>query len=247
MTGDHGMPFPRCKGNVYDCGVRVPLAIRWGDKVQPARTVIDFVSLTDIAPTFLEAAGVKIPDEMTGRSLLPLLLSGKQGRVEPRRDHVLVGRERHTPAQEAPNAGGYPVRAIRTDDFLYIRNFEPDRWPAGTPHWDQAFFKQAWLADCDNGPTKDYLWDHRDDPAVKAKYELCFAKRPAEELYDLRKDPQQLRNVAGQSQYHEAQARLAKQLLAELKASGDPRVVGGGEKFDTYQYLGGAPQWERNR
>jgi N-sulfoglucosamine sulfohydrolase len=243
MTGDHGMPFPRCKANVYDCGTRVPLAIRWGARVKGHRTVTDFVSTTDLAPTFLEAAGLKVPKEMTGHSLVSLLTSGKAGRVEPGRDHVLVGRERHVPAQEAPQPGGYPVRALRTDDFLYIRNFKPERWPAGTPNWMKAYFKKAWLADCDNGPTKTYLWEHRDDPEVRAKYNLCFAKRPAEELYDLKKDPEQINNVANDPAYADARARLAKQLTAELKANKDPRIVGGGDRFDTYPYLGGAPQW----
>jgi N-sulfoglucosamine sulfohydrolase len=243
MTGDHGMPFPRCKANVYDCGVRVPLAARWPARVPGKRTVTDFVSFTDLAPTFLEVAGQEVPRQMTGRSLLPLLTSKKEGRIDSERDHVLFGRERHVPAQEAPQSGGYPVRALRTDDFLYIRNFAPDRWPAGTPHWEKAFFKKAWLADSDNGPTKTYLWEHRNDPAVRPKYDLCFAKRPAEELYNLRKDPEQLHNVAGDPAYAEARKKLAARLTAALKATGDPRVVGGGEKFDTYKYLGGAPQW----
>ena len=242
VTGDHGMPFPRCKGNVYDCGARVPLAARWGAKVPGGRTVTDFVSLTDIAPTLLAAAGLPVPEEMTGRSLLPILTGDKQGRVDAKRDHVLVGRERHVPGQEGSSAG-YPVRALRNDRYLYIRNFEPDRWPAGTPDYTKAWFKNAWLADCDNGPTKTYLWEHRDDPAVKAKYDLCFAKRPAEELYDLEQDPEQLRNVAAEPTYADAKRKLAEQLTAELTQLKDPRVVGGGEKFDEYEYLGGAPTW----
>ena len=72
MTGDHGMPFPRCKANLYDCGARVPLAIR-GPDVAAGRVVEAFVSLTDLAPAFLELGGVEPPAAMTGRSLLPLL------------------------------------------------------------------------------------------------------------------------------------------------------------------------------
>ncbi len=243
VTGDHGMPFPRCKGNVYDCGSRVPLAIRWGAKVKGDRTVTDFVSLTDIAPTFLEAAGVKVPKEMTGRSLVSLLRSGKSGRVEKDRAHILFGRERHVPAQESPNPGGYPVRAIRTDQFLYIRNFEPERWPAGTPDYRKAHVKNAWLADCDNGATKTYLWQHRNDATIKKYYDLCFAKRPAEELYDVSKDPDQIRNVAKVKAYAKDLKRLSAQLMKELKATADPRTLGKGAKFDRYPYLGGAPKW----
>lgn len=245
VTGDHGMPFPRCKGNVYDSGARVPLAVRWGTRVRGGRAVTDFVSLTDLAPTFLEAAGIAISEQMTGRSLLALLVSEKEGRVEVGRDHVLIGRERHVVAQEAPESGGYPVRALRSDEFLYIRNLEPGRWPAGTPHWERAQFPKAWLADCDNGPTKDWLWEHREDPQVAPQYALAFAKRPAEELYDLRKDPGQLVNVAADPAYAVAKDRLSAQLARELAAAHDPRKSGEDAEFDRYRYLGGAPTWDR--
>lgn len=75
VSGDNGMPFPRCKATLYDQGTRVPLAVRWGSAVKGKRQVADFVSLCDLAPTFLEAAGVKSPVQMTGRSLMPLLRS----------------------------------------------------------------------------------------------------------------------------------------------------------------------------
>jgi N-sulfoglucosamine sulfohydrolase len=243
VTGDHGMPFPRCKSNLYDTGTRVPLVVRWGSRVSGGRQIEDFVSLTDLAPTFLQAAGLQVPDDMTGRSLLPLLNSDKSGRVASDRGHVLFGKERHVPAQEAPDMGGYPCRGIRTHDYLYIRNFRPDRWPNGTPDYERAAVRGAWYADTDNGPTKSYMIEHRDDdPQHRRLYELSFAKRPAEELYDLRKDPDQLHNVADDPAYAQIRQRLAAQLEAELRASGDPRIVGGGEKFDEHPYLGGAPR-----
>jgi len=246
VTSDHGMPFPRGKTNLYDCGVHVPLAVRWPGRVPGGRKVTDFVSLTDLAPTFLAAAGLPVPPEMTGQSLLPLLGSDKSGRVEAARNHVLVGRERHVPAQAAPESGGYPMRAIRTDDFLYIRNLRPDRWPSGTPDYAHAYLKDAWLADCDNGPTKRYLWDRRDDPAVKEKYELCFAKRPAEELYDLRRDPDELHNVAADATYAQKKTELAAQLDQELRAAADPRLLGKDDELDGQPYLGGGGgQWNK--
>ncbi|NNM29050.1 MAG: sulfatase, partial [Akkermansiaceae bacterium] len=101
VTGDHGMPFPRCKSNLYDSGARVPLAIQWPAVIKPGRVVDDFISTTDLAPTFLEAAGLEPLPVMTGRSLLPMLRAQGSGRLEPgRRDHVLTGKERHTQAQE---------------------------------------------------------------------------------------------------------------------------------------------------
>ncbi len=243
MTGDHNMPFPRCKGNLYDCGSRVPLAIRWGNKLSGPQVIDDFVSFTDFAPTFLEAAGLEVPAEMTGQSLMNLLTSGKSGQIDSRRTFTLIGKERHCPGQEAPNMGGYPCRALRTTNFLYIRNFAPDRWPAGTPNWQTAAFAGAWLGDCDNGPTKTYMVENRNRDAQHQRlYELAFGRRPGEELYDLRTDPEQLVNVAADPSYAQVRAKHSTQLTDLLRTTGDPRVVGGGEKFDQYPYLGGAPQ-----
>ncbi len=235
MTGDNGMPFPRHKCQLYDSGTHAPLAIRWGAEAMGGRTVTDFVSLSDLAPTFLDAAGVTIPSEMTGRSLVSVLKSREEGRVDAQRDHVLTGRERHTPCQAKPNPGGYPMRAIRTDKFLYIRNFCPDRWPAGCPDSEQAFNGSTY-GDCDGSPTKKLLMERSSDPAFQMFFALAFARRPGEELYDLQRDPHQLTNVAEDPQYAEAKARLARQLIEELEATGDPRVTGGGEEFDRFPY-----------
>jgi arylsulfatase A-like enzyme len=226
MSGDNGMPFPRCKANLYDTGTRVPLAIRWAAKVKPGRSVEDFVSLTDLCPTFLEAAGQPVPAEVTGRSLIHILQSDKSGQVDAKRDHVLTGMERHaSPCRDG--AHGYPMRAYRTGDFLYLRNFAADRWPAGDP---------MGFRDIDNGPTKKYIVEHREDPGVKPFFELACGKRPSEELYDLKNDPAQIKNVAADPVHAETLKRLSAALTAELKATGDPRIVGGAEKIDEYPY-----------
>jgi arylsulfatase A-like enzyme len=238
MTGDHGMPFPRCKSNLYDSGTHVPLAIRWPKKIKAGRSVIDFVSLNDLAPTFLEAAGAKTPDAMTGRSLMNVFAAAGSGQIDPDRSYVLSGKERHVPAQEIGNTGGYPCRSIRTHDFLYIRNFKPDRWPAGVPTAATSHHGNL-LADCDGGPTKTFINRGRTDPKIKPFYDLAFAKRPAEELYDLKKDPDQLTNIAGNESYAAIQKKLSAQLMADLKSTADPRVIGGADRFDRYPYYGG--------
>ena len=235
MTGDHGMPFPRCKTNLYEWGVRVPMAVRWGDKVKGGRRISDFMSFVDLAPTFLRAGGVDVPGQMTGRSLLPVLLSGNEGWIDDKRDHVIFGRERHVPAQKKPSLDGYPCRGIRTKEYLYIRNFKPDRWPAGVPEGGTLRAISS-FGDCDDGPTKSYLIENKDNPSVKKYYELAFAKRGAEELYDISEDPDNVNNLASDPKYAKVKAELCGQLMAELKATGDPRVVGGGEKFDQYEY-----------
>ncbi len=245
ITGDHGMPFPRAKGNLYDSGTRVPLAIRWPAAIAAPRTSSDFVSLTDLAPTFLEAAGLEPPRVMTGRSLKSLLETAEAA-GDDSRNSVLTGKERHVPCQESPQSGGTPMRALRTADYLYIRNFEPDRWPAGTPHSDRAYFEESWYGDVDNGPSKFFMIRHRQERGFRRLYQLAFAKRPAEELYDLRQDPDQLIDVARFPGYQDARERLAAELNEKLAASGDPRLLGGGEKFDSYPYYGGTPRKPEN-
>jgi len=244
VTGDHNMPFPRCKANLYDTGTRVPLAVRYPKAIPAGRVVEDFVCLPDFAPTFLALAGIKPPASMTARSLLPLLFSNASGWVDPKRNFIVFGRERHCPAQEKPDMGGYPSRALRTRDFLYIRNFRPDRWPAGTPDYRKAAFPGMWYGDCDNGPTKTYMIENRDkDDYHRWLYELAFAKRPAEELYDLRTDPDQLINVAGAPGYEETKKKLSEKLMTYLKETGDPRALGKGDMFDRFPYLGGGPKY----
>jgi arylsulfatase A-like enzyme len=234
MTGDHGMPFPRCKGNLYDWGVRVPLAIRWGDRVKPNRTVNDFVSFTDLAPTFLDAAGVQVPGEMTGHSLLPILQPEKQGRVDRKRDHMVFGRERHTPAQQDPSVAGYPARAIRTDKWLLIVNLEPDRWPAGVP--EGATHGMRSYTDCDRGPTKSLIVSMQDDPGNKKFYDFCFAKRPVVELYDCEKDPDQINNLVNDTKYSETIKKLRAQLVKYLETTEDPRFTDQPVEFESYPY-----------
>jgi uncharacterized sulfatase len=232
VTGDNGLPFPRAKANLYENGTHVPLAVRWGAKVRGGRTVEDFISLSDLAPTFLEAVGLPIPAAMTARSFLDILTSGKAGLVDPERDRVFSGRERHTIAQP-DGTGGYPMRSIRTREYLYVRNYRPERFPAGVDtHGADAY------RDIDPGPSKQFMMDHRSDPAVANLFELGFGKRPAEELYDLRSDAGEQRNLAADRSLANVKARLAAELDAQLKSWRDPRALGAGDEFDRYPYYG---------
>lgn len=245
MTGDHGMPFPRCKSNLYDSGARVPMAVRWPDKIPPGRQVTDLVSTTDLAPTFLAAAGIPIPDSMTGKSWMNIFASKKSGRVEASRNRVFTGKERHVPCQEGDDSGGTPMRAIRTDQFLLIHNYRPDRWPSGTPHYQLANLPGCWLGDCDNGPTKTYMVDNQDQDAEhQLKYNLAFGKRPEWELYDLTKDPSQLVNIAGEFEYRDIKSDLIESLKSELISTEDPRETDqdADQIFDQSKYFGSGPR-----
>jgi uncharacterized sulfatase len=113
VTSDNGMPFPRAKANLYEYGVHVPLAIRWGAKAPGGCVIEDLVSLVDVTPTIVEAAGARPPTAypFSGRSMLNLLTSNEQGMVDPSRV-VVTGRERHAVARY--NNLTYPMRGIRT-------------------------------------------------------------------------------------------------------------------------------------
>jgi len=242
VSGDHGAPgFPHGKCNLYDFGASVSLAIRWGG-AKGGRVVDNLVSLTDLAPTFLELGGVAAPDRMTGRSLVDVLKSDRSGRVDPRRAAVFIGRERHVENARA-DFMPYPQRAIRTHDFLYIINFRPDRWPLGDPYRldgdrppsaeELTEETRCTLPDEDAGPTKAWLVGVRNDPRWKAHFEWVYGKRPREELYDLKTDPHQAENVAADPAYAQARAALERRLLDELKRTGDPRLVDDGRFFET--------------
>jgi arylsulfatase A-like enzyme len=236
VSGDHGIPgVTRGKCNLYDLGTRVPLAIRWpGGIPSPGRVVDDFVSLPDLAPTFLQAAGVDPPETMIARSLLNVLGSDRSGRVDPKRDAVFTGRERHVAAARTDHKP-YPQRAIRTAEYLYILNFEPDRWPMGTGPGcgDDASELPAYellrentfaaFADMDASPTKAWVVTHRDE--APEFFDHAMGRRPPRELYDLRDDPHCMRNLAEQAEMAEVREQLHQRLLDELQRTGDPRVA----------------------
>lgn len=250
VSGDHGIPgFPRGKCNLYDLGVGVALAVRWPGHVAGGRVVEDFVTLQDLAPTFLEAAGLTPPEVMTARSLMNVLTSSQSGLVDPTRDFAVVGRERHVAAARTGHLP-YPQRALRTKDFLYIRNFKPDRLPMGTgpglgaPSEPLPTYEQlredtfAAFADMDASPTKGWIFTHRSDPGMDRYFDFAFGLRPEEELYDLRNDPHGMHNVAGEPEYAAARGRLSERLMSVLRATGDPRVAGAGTTFDEPPYAG---------
>jgi N-sulfoglucosamine sulfohydrolase len=234
ITGDNGWPFPRSKANLYDSGTRQPLAVRWPGHIKPGQIRHEFISLTDLAPTFLEAARLLPPAEMTGRSFLDLLQGSGPDRD---RDKVFVERERH--AHVRLGNLSYPSRAVRTKDFLYIRNFRPDRWPAGDPG---LVFAVGPYGDCDGSPSKDYILANKESDAVRTTFRSGFEKRPEEELYDVKKDSHQMHNVAAEPGYASARARLRALLDGWLKSTGDPRATVDDNRWDQYPYFGDPAQ-----
>ncbi len=230
-TSDHGMPFPRVKGQAYADSNHIPMAARWPQGInKPGRVVDDFVDFADLAPTFLQAAGVTEPgpimQPISGHSLFEIFSSERSGQVVPSRDHVLVGKERHDIGR--PNKGGYPIRGIREGDWLYLQNFATDRWPAGNP--------ETGYLNCDGSPTKTDILNQRRSGQAQTYWNLCFGKRPAVELYNVKADPDCTNNLSGDARHAAKLSALKQRMIEELTEQGDPRMSGNGDQFDQYPY-----------
>jgi len=210
------------------------LAIMWGDKIKGGRRIKDFVNHEDFAPTFVEAAGLPSQKEMTGKSLMNILKSEKEGLVDPERTFTVSGLERHVWAR--PDGASYGRRVIHTEEYAFIRNYNPERWPMGGPDFKASH--QGTFGDIDAGPTKKYMMDHKDDESVRDLYKISFEKLPAEELYNIKIDPAQMVNLTDNPENVEVKKKLIKMLDQELYKSGDPRSKGL-SPWDNYPFYAG--------
>lgn len=232
VTADNGMPFPRIKGQEYELSNHLPLAIMWGDGIEnPGRVIEDYVSFIDLAPTFLEVAGLSVQGAgmapSPGMSLTDIFESEKGGQVNVARDHVLIGKERHDIGR--PDDQGYPIRGMVKGGVLYLENFETDRWPAGNP--------ETGYLNTDGSPTKTEILEMRREGRTSVYWEGAFGKRPGIEMFDVAADRECMTNVSDDPKYTQVQAAMKKQMYAELKAQGDPRMLGRGYYFDQIKYV----------
>ncbi len=230
VLADNGMPFPRAKGQSYEYSNHLPLAIMWPNGIKhKGRKIDDYVTYSDLAPTILEVTGIDIStcnmQPIQGKSITGILYSKKQGIIEPDRNFALIGKERHDVGR--PNDVGYPIRGIRKGDYLYVRNFETTRWPAGDPI--------TGYLNCDASPTKTQILRSRTTPGMELYWKTNFGKRPTEELYNITNDEECMVNLANEPEMASVKQELWKLLEDELKAQGDPRMFGNGNIFDEYE------------
>jgi len=206
FTSDHGAQWPFGKWNCYDAGAAVPLIVSWPGRIAAGRRTDALVSWIDLLPTLLEAAGGSAPEHLDGRSFLPVL----RGERTTHRERIFI----------THSGDGrwniYPIRSLRTADWKYIRNLHPEF--AFTTHIDlpgnlgQRGFFATWEARA------------RLDPAAAALVTRYHA-RPAEELYDLRVDPGEQRNLAAEPAHQERLGDLRAELDAWLAALDDRQQV----------------------
>ncbi|MGB3529285.1 MAG: sulfatase [Saprospiraceae bacterium] len=243
VTADNGMPFPYAKANLQELGTHVPLAICGPMVNGKNRKVNDMVSLIDLAPTFLDLAQIKYFEGIAGKSLLPIFNQNKSGEVDHSRQFVFTGRERHTHAR--PDNVGYPARAVRTKDYLYVKNFKSERWPVGDPapehqasQGDNQNLKPIELGyeDIDDSPTKAYMIQHQTD--FPELFRLGFEKRAEEELFNINKDPYCLHDISRDKKMQKVRIKLKSVLEKVLISQSDPRMTDHGDIFDSYPRFG---------
>jgi N-sulfoglucosamine sulfohydrolase len=231
LTSDHGMPFPRCKAQEYEYSNHVPLAIMWPNGIKsPGRTVKDMTSFIDFAPTFLELAGIPIDQsgiDSPGKSLTDIFNSTKEGQVNPERDMIVIGKERHDYSR--PNNQGYPIRGIVSDDYLYLYNYDISLWPAGNP--------EIGYLDIDGGPTKTEILRQFRSGENDFYWKLAMGKRESnEELFNVTNDAECMTNLASKPEHSALKQKMKTRMETMLKEQQDPRMFGKGDIFNAYGY-----------
>jgi len=252
VTSDNGMQFPYAIANCYEYGIHVPMAISWPSKITKGRVSDDLINLADVAPTILELTHSEIDKlmPMSAKSFTEILFSNQSGTIDASRDAIYTGRERHSSARWMNL--GYPQRAVRTEDFLYIRNYYPERWPAGAPQRlsaenpdelefmhgldEKGRYTGGVYCDIDDGVSKAYLIENMNNPEISPYFDLAMGKRPSEELFNIIDDPFSVNNLAEEEEYSEELELMRNKLDEFLRKTEDPREVGPNpDIFENYQ------------
>ncbi|BDD02007.1 sulfatase [Persicobacter psychrovividus] len=232
VTADNGMPFPRAKSNLYEAGTHMPFIAVWKNKIIPGKSISDLISQIDVAPTVMQAAGLEIPKEMTGKTLMPYFEKATN-QVAAKSRSIITYRERH--AWSYADGKTYPSRAIRKGDMLLIWNMEPQRLPAGIEDGSVSFNNYA-FGDVDNGLSKDILMSYKNRQGQSHFFDLSFGLRSEYELYNVKEDPFQLKNLAAEAAYQKQFENLNTELVDYLKSHNDMRVLGKEEVYINTPY-----------
>lgn len=198
FLSDNGMPFPRCKGSLYDSGIQTPLIFSWKNHIPPYAVHSNgLISLVDLAPTLLKFAGTDLGNEVYGKSFYNILFdSSKRGR-----DYIFAERNWHDTDEY--------IRCIRTEKYKLIYNAYYEV-PHGT------------AIDLSTSPSWYSLkQQQRRGLLNKEQSQIFIAPRPMVEIYDLEKDPNELDNVADVQLYHKEGLELAKLLVDWQKETKD--------------------------
>jgi N-sulfoglucosamine sulfohydrolase len=219
MSSDHGMPFPRAKGDTYMAGNHVPLAVKWESHLaRPGRTSQSLVNFVDISATILELAKIDpkttAMEPLEGRSWTDIFRGDDISEPIPERAVTFYGRERHD-VNIRPDNRGYPSRAIRQGKYLYIHNLTPELAPTSRK---------------ESGGISQF---NKLDRQSK-EYKLLYGVRPEGEFYNVEDDPECVNNLASNPEYADRLNAMRSVLHENLKKQNDPRMTGAEVLFDTY-------------
>ncbi|MEQ8673590.1 MAG: sulfatase [Aggregatilineales bacterium] len=195
FTTDHGIANMRAKTWLYDRGVEIALMLQMPGTIPAGIVIDDLIPNIDLVPTILEAAGVTIPDSIQGRSFWKKLI----GETYSPHDYIITERNWHDSFD--------PMRAVRTKQYHYIRNFDRTA-------------KKAWLP--------------HDVPTMNESYSYWYTElwppleleRPQEELYDTFADPEEINNLADNDAYHSRKSELSTILDQWMQDTDDPILKG---------------------
>ncbi|QGJ68851.1 Choline-sulfatase [Planctomycetales bacterium 10988] len=216
--GDHGRPHYRDKQWLYDGGIRVPLLLRWPANIQAGEISKALVSLIDVTATTLRLAGAEIPTWMDSQDLLAKDFSG--------REMIVAARDRCGSTVDR-------IRCVRTDRFKYIRNFYPDR-----PYAQHSNYKELQY------PGMTVARFLKQQGKLEGGPAIFWAKhRPEEELYDLRKDPEELKNLASDPAYVDTFLRFRNTLNEWMEQTADQGEVA---ESDLAEVTEASDRWYEN-
>ncbi|WP_319480183.1 sulfatase [uncultured Draconibacterium sp.] len=212
FTSEQGAQLPFCKWTNWNNGVHTGFVVRWPGKVESGVRTDALIQYNDVLPTLLEAVGSKTKAEFDGSSFLPVLL----GEKDSHRDYAYF---MHNNVPEGP---AYPIRSVTDGKYHYIRNLSPESLYIERHLMARMPLNKYWPS---------WVYDASDDSEI-LDLVTRYQKRPAEELYNLLDDPDEMKNLSNQKDVNGIQKKLSKELDKWLKEQGDP-----GAKLDTYEEL----------
>lgn len=208
-TADHGAAWPFAKWDLYDASTRIPFIVSWQGHLKAATSCDAMLCLPDLLPTLIDLAGGTVPAELDGKSFAGIL----SGSTTTHRDRVFAT------CSGDGDFNVYPSRSLRTRDYKYILNLHPE-----FQHHTHISLSPSHA----NGRAYWDTWQSaaKENPAAAAVVKR-YIERPAEELYDINSDPNELHNLAAEPAHSKRLAAIRQELKAWMKEQGDQETVFG--------------------
>ncbi len=212
FTSEQGAQFPGCKWTNWDAGVHTGFIVRWSGKVKAGSQTNALIQYADVLPTLLDAVGGKSNDNFDGSSFLPVL----KGKKNIHRDFAYF---MHNNVPEGP---GYPIRSVADGEYHYIRNLTPDKLYIEKHLMGRMALNQYWPS---------WIFESTNNPKT-LELVTRYMKRPSEELYNIKNDPNELENLIESPEMQSIKIKLSGELDKWMEQQGDP-----GAEIDSFKEL----------